>query len=179
MTFHISGYCVTIFRQSSYRFHTHNPKLKLSFEINILPSSYCHRNIQFHTFGIQSHQSSRHRIPTTMCVLTVMTNENNKPVRAKQEPHLCPWQLGGARMDPTRILRASPPARLSTPTRFPLRTETACPQARGDCKNAFCQPRTLPDNELVIVTPPPGCPISPAGTYWKLLKTLYGLRRSP
>jgi hypothetical protein len=49
---------------------------------------------------------------------------------------------------------------------------------QGDCKNAFCRP-TLPDDELVVVMPPPGCPISPPGTYWKLKKTLYGLRRSP
>ena len=49
---------------------------------------------------------------------------------------------------------------------------------QGDCKNAFCQP-TLLDDEMVIITPPPGCPVSPPGTYWNLRKTLYGLRRSP
>ena len=36
----------------------------------------------------------------TMCVLTVKTNENNKPAGASQEPHRRPRQLGRARMDP-------------------------------------------------------------------------------
>ena len=49
---------------------------------------------------------------------------------------------------------------------------------QGDCKNAFCQPE-LPEDEVVICEPPRGCPISAPGTYWKLKKTLYGLRRSP
>jgi hypothetical protein len=52
-------------------------------------------------------------------------------------------------------------------------------QKQGDCcKNAFCHP-ILPDNDIVIVRPPPGCPISKPGEYWLLRKTLYGLRRSP
>ena len=49
---------------------------------------------------------------------------------------------------------------------------------QGDCKNAFCQPE-LPDDEIVIVVPPKGCPFTKPGTYWKLNKTLYGLSRSP
>ena len=49
---------------------------------------------------------------------------------------------------------------------------------QGDCKNAFCQPE-LPEEEVVICLPPKGCPISKPNTYWKLKKTLYGLRRSP
>ena len=48
----------------------------------------------------------------------------------------------------------------------------------GDVKQAFVQ-ATLPPEEQYIVKPPPGCPYSPKGTYWKLLRTLYGLRRSP
>ena len=47
-----------------------------------------------------------------------------------------------------------------------------------DAKNAFCHP-TLPDDEICVVTPPRGCPFSKPGTYWRLKKTLYGLRRSP
>ena len=49
---------------------------------------------------------------------------------------------------------------------------------QGDCKNAFCQPE-LPEDEVVIVKPPKGCPFTPTGKYWKLNKTLYGLCRSP
>ena len=47
-----------------------------------------------------------------------------------------------------------------------------------DAKNAFCHP-TLPDDEICVVIPPQGCPYSKPGTYWRLKKTLYGLRRSP
>lgn len=49
---------------------------------------------------------------------------------------------------------------------------------QGDCKNAFCHP-DLPKGELVFVKPPTNCPISRSDTYWRLKKTLYGLRRSP
>ena len=48
----------------------------------------------------------------------------------------------------------------------------------GDVKQAFVQ-ATLPEDEQYIVKPPPGCPYTKPGTYWKLLRTLYGLRRSP
>ena len=48
----------------------------------------------------------------------------------------------------------------------------------GDVKQAFVQAK-LPPEEQYIVKPPPGCPYTPKGTYWKLLRTQYGLRRSP
>ena len=48
----------------------------------------------------------------------------------------------------------------------------------GDVKQAFVQ-AVLPPEEQYIVKPPVGCPYSPPGTYWKLKRTLYGLRRSP
>jgi hypothetical protein len=38
---------------------------------------------------------------------------------------------------------------------------------------------THPENEVVVVRPPPGCPTSAPGTYWRLNKTLCGLRWSP
>jgi hypothetical protein len=37
----------------------------------------------------------------------------------------------------------------------------------------------LPPHEVVVVRPPKGCPFSPPDTFWRLNKTLYGLRRSP
>eukprot|EP00957_Ditylum_brightwellii_P207197 15351930-Ditylum_brightwellii.AAC.2 len=49
---------------------------------------------------------------------------------------------------------------------------------QADCCNAFCH-GVLTEDEVVIVKPPSGCPVSKPGTYWKLDKTLYGLRRSP
>ena len=48
----------------------------------------------------------------------------------------------------------------------------------ADIKQAFVQAH-LPPEESYIIKPPPGCPLTPPNTYWKLLRTLYGLRRSP
>ena len=47
-----------------------------------------------------------------------------------------------------------------------------------DIKQAFVQ-SSLPENEVYLVRPPHGCPKSPPGTYWRLLRSLYGLRRAP
>eukprot|EP00957_Ditylum_brightwellii_P109318 8338954-Ditylum_brightwellii.AAC.1 len=49
---------------------------------------------------------------------------------------------------------------------------------QADCHNAFCH-GVLPEDEVIIAKPPSGCPVSKPGAYWKLDKTLYGLRRSP
>ena len=57
--------------------------------------------------------------------------------------------------------------------------ENQCVLKQGDCKNAFCQPHLPLDEQVVIVAPPAGCPISKPGTLWHLNKTVYGLRRSP
>ena len=48
----------------------------------------------------------------------------------------------------------------------------------GDVSQAFCQ-GVLPEGEEYVIRPPPGCPITPKNSYWKLVKTLYGLKRSP
>ena len=48
----------------------------------------------------------------------------------------------------------------------------------GDCKNAFCQ-GILPPDEVTIVRPPSGDPDAEPGEFWLLLRTLYGLWRSP
>ena len=48
----------------------------------------------------------------------------------------------------------------------------------GDVSQAFVKSK-LPENETYICRPPVGCPLTPKNTYWKLLKTLYGLKRSP
>jgi len=45
-------------------------------------------------------------------------------------------------------------------------------------KQAFVQ-SSLPDDEHYFVRPPKGCPKSAPGTYWRLLRSLYGLRRAP
>jgi hypothetical protein len=43
-----------------------------------------------------------------------------------------------------------------------------------DVKQAFVQ-SSLPSNESYFVKPPVGCPKSDPGTYWRLLRSLYGL----
>jgi hypothetical protein len=59
-----------------------------------------------------------------------------------------------------------------------LAAKRKCIQKTGDVNQAFCQ-SCLSNDELYICKPPPGCPISKPNSYWKLKKTLYGLKRSP
>jgi hypothetical protein len=47
-----------------------------------------------------------------------------------------------------------------------------------DIKQAFVQ-SSLPSNEQYFLRPPVGYPRSTPGTYWKLIRSLYGLRRAP
>jgi hypothetical protein len=47
-----------------------------------------------------------------------------------------------------------------------------------DIKQAFVQ-SSIPADEHYFVRPPKGCPKSSPGTYWRLLRSLYGLRRAP
>jgi hypothetical protein len=49
---------------------------------------------------------------------------------------------------------------------------------QGDCKFAFIQ-ATLLDHKLTIVKPPIGCPFSSPNSYWRIRKSLYGLRHAP
>ena len=48
---------------------------------------------------------------------------------------------------------------------------------QGDFIQAFCQ-LTLPTFEQYICKPPLGCPVTPPDMYLRLVKTLYGLKRS-
>jgi len=47
-----------------------------------------------------------------------------------------------------------------------------------DVKQAFVQ-STLPDDEVYFLKPPPGCPKSSSNQYWRLIRSLYGLKRAP
>jgi len=47
-----------------------------------------------------------------------------------------------------------------------------------DVKQAFIQSK-LPEDEEYFLRPPPGCPRSKPGQYWRLLRSLYGLKRAP
>ena len=59
-----------------------------------------------------------------------------------------------------------------------LAARKKCIPKSGDITQAFCQ-SYLPEEEYYICIPPPGCFMTPPNTYWKLRKTLYGLKRSP
>ena len=59
-----------------------------------------------------------------------------------------------------------------------LAVQHGCIPKQGDVSQAFCQ-AILPENETYVCRPPPGCPITPKNAYWRLLKSLYGMKRSP
>ena len=59
-----------------------------------------------------------------------------------------------------------------------LAVRNKCIPKSGDVSQAFCQ-GVLPDDEEYYVKAPPGCPLTQQGGYLKLLRTLYGLKRSP
>ena len=63
-------------------------------------------------------------------------------------------------------------------TLLSLATRLKCTPKTGDVSQAFCQ-GVLPEEEEYYIKPPPGCPLTKKGGYLKLLKTLYGLKRSP
>ena len=111
-----------------------------------------------------------------MCVLTIKKDEQLLPLRAKSrivalgnlEERF--WSKSDCfapvlRQDSLRFLTS-----LAVEKRRALR--------QGDCKNAFCH-GILPPEETTIVRPPAGDPDAEPHEYWLLLKTLYGLRRSP
>jgi hypothetical protein len=112
----------------------------------------------------------------TMCILTIKKDENLFRLRAKSrivvlgnhEDRL--WSKSDRfapvlHLDPLRFL-----------TSLAVQKRRALQQ--GDCKNTFCQ-GILPPEEITIVRPPSGDPDADPQEYWLLLKTLYGLRRSP
>ena len=111
----------------------------------------------------------------TVCPLTVKTDSMGNPDRAKSR--ICvmgnfetrQWTPGEryAPVIPAPIVRLL--------TSLAIRHGTTLKQ--GDCKNAFTQ-ADLPEDEAYVLTPPPGCPFSPPGTYWRLTKSLYGLSRA-
>ena len=111
-----------------------------------------------------------------MCVLTVKKDENLLPLRAKSRiVVLGNWE----ERDWSKSERFAPVLRADS---LRLLVSLAVEQRRtlrqGDCKNAFCN-GDLPPDETTIIKPPSGDPDAAPNEYWLLLKTLYGLRRSP
>ncbi|MGL5814547.1 MAG: reverse transcriptase domain-containing protein, partial [Aeromonas sp.] len=112
----------------------------------------------------------------TMCIHTVKTDGAGNPVRAKSRTVV----MGNAEERYWTKNDLFAPVLM----KHTIRTLTGLAVSKGrrvkqcDAKNAFCHP-TLPEDEICVCIPPRGCPYSAPGTYWRLKKTLYGLRRSP
>ena len=112
----------------------------------------------------------------TMAISLIKYDQNGKPDRAKYRI----VALGN--LDPNRWSKNECFAPVLS--QFELRllvaiaTQKGCIPKSGDIRQAFCQ-SYLPPNEHYICHPPAGCPFSPTNSYWKLKKTLYGLKRSP
>ena len=113
---------------------------------------------------------------TSMCVLVVKNNKDEKPLCAKSRIVV----LGnfGDRLyqNPQRY---APVLKYSS---LRLLTDKAVGNKRilqqVDCKNAFYN-STLPDNEVTVIRPPIGDPAFQEYEYWLLKKTLYGLHQYP
>lgn len=112
----------------------------------------------------------------SMCVLVVKPDKDGKPHRAKSRIVVL-----GNHEDRlySKSDRYAPVLKYSS---LRLLTSKAVGEKRvlqqGDCKNAFCQ-AVLPEDEATVVRPPHGDPDHDKEIYWRLRKTLYGLRRSP
>ena len=121
------------------------------------------------------HNKGGKPIPT-MCVLTIKKDAFGVPDCAK----ICIVVLGNLETTAWTKGDCFAPVVAQSAVRLlaSMAVENKCQLKQADAKNAFCQP-TLPPEEVVIVRPPHGCPISQPNTYWRLRKTLYGLRRSP
>ena len=112
----------------------------------------------------------------TMCVLTIKKDENLLPLRAKSRIVV----LGNHEDRVWSKSERFAPVLRGDSLRFlvSLAVEKRRVLRQGDCKNAFCQ-GILPPDEITIVRPPAGDPYVDPNEYWLLLRTLYGLRRSP
>ena len=111
-----------------------------------------------------------------MALATIKMDGEGKPVRAKYrivvlgnlDPH--PWN----KKDCFAPVLSQMEMRLLLAIAVKL---NVIPKS-GDVSQAFVQ-SFLPYNEVYVCRPPAGCPLTPKNMYWQLLKTLYGLKRSP
>ena len=112
----------------------------------------------------------------TMCIHTVKPDSDGNPLRAKSRTVV----MGNVedRYWTKNELFAPVLMKHSVRALLGLAVSKGRRVKQCDAKNAFCHP-TLPEDEICVCIPPRGCPYSKPGTYWRLKKTLYGLRRSP
>jgi hypothetical protein len=112
----------------------------------------------------------------TMAIATIKYDENNKPKRAKYRIVV----LGN--LDYHTWSKEDTAAPVLSQLELRLLTSLAIYNKRVlkncDVKQAFVQSK-LPDNEIYFLKPPPGCPRSQSNQYWRLIRSLYGLKRAP
>jgi hypothetical protein len=122
------------------------------------------------------YRSTGKRAIPSMCVFTVKKDSSGRPLRAKS----CIVVLSNK--DPTEWTKADCFAPVVSLPVVRMLTALAVQQKRtlkqADCKLAFIQ-ATLPPEEITVVKPPAGCPLSGSGTYWRLKRSMYGLKRAP
>jgi hypothetical protein len=125
----------------------------------------------------QYHQLSKGKkaLPT-MAITTIKYDSNNRPKRAKY----CLVVLGN--MDYHTWSKEETSAPVLSQLELRLLTSLAMYNRRvlKNCKvkQAFIQSH-LPSGEEYFLRPPAGCPHSKPGKYWRLLCSLYGLKRAP
>jgi hypothetical protein len=112
----------------------------------------------------------------SMAISTIKYDSNNKPKRAKYRIVV----LGN--LDYHNWSKESTAAPVMSQLELRLLTSLAVYHKRilknCEVKQAFVQ-SSLPCDEDYFVCLPVGCPKSPPGTYWKLIRSLYGLKRAP
>jgi hypothetical protein len=112
----------------------------------------------------------------SMALATIKYDTFNKPKRAKYRIVV----LGNH--DYHTWSKADTAASVMSQLELRFLTSLAISQQRVlkncDIKQAFLQ-SSIPEHEHYFVQPPKDCPRSPPGTYWRLLRSLYGLRHAP
>ena len=125
------------------------------------------------------YQRQKHKLGAllpTMAISTVKYDEHGRPKRAKYRI----VALGN--LDPHDWNKQDCFAPVMSLMELRLLTAIAVKHNRslqsGDFKQAFVQ-SVLPEDENYILKPPVGCPLTPEHTYWKLQRSIYGLKRAP
>ena len=112
----------------------------------------------------------------TMALSTLKKDENGDPKRCKYRIVV----LGN--LDSNNWSKSDCFAPVLSQPELRLLTDISVGMKRipksGDVSQAFCQ-GVLPENDNYVLRPPPGCPETPKIFYLRLLRTLYGLKRSP
>jgi len=112
----------------------------------------------------------------TMAIATIKYDAFNKPKQAKYRLVV----LGNFDQNTWSKVDTVAPVLSQLELRFLTSLAVYHKQVLKNCnvKQAFIQ-LSLPPDETYFLRPPPGCPRSKPGQYWRLLRSLYGLKRAP